>query len=93
MSRRAGEIRSFGLTAKIGRDASLTGELRGGAGGRQVVDLESADAGAFFRFTDVYARMTGGQVAVVMDPPSVGQSGAAGRAQRSQFCRPRRDAT
>ena len=70
MSRRAGEIRSLGLTAKIGRDASLTGDLRGGAGGRQVVDLESADAGAFFRFTDVYARMTGGQVSVIMDPPS-----------------------
>ena len=29
MSRRAGEIRSFGLNAKIGRDATLTGDLRG----------------------------------------------------------------
>ena len=27
MSRRAGEIRSFGLNAKIGRDATLTGDL------------------------------------------------------------------
>ena len=70
MSRRAGEIRSFGLTAKIGRDTSLNGDLRGGAGDRQVVDLESADAGAFFRFTDIYARMTGGQMSVIMDPPS-----------------------
>ena len=41
MSRRAGEIRSFGLTAKIGRDATLTGDLRGRAGARQVVYLES----------------------------------------------------
>ena len=70
MSRRAGEVRSFGLNAKIGRDSTLTGDLRGGAGGRQVIHLESGDAGAFFRFTDVYARMTGGQVSVVMDPPS-----------------------
>ena len=29
MSRRAGEIRSFGLNAKIGRDATLIGDLRG----------------------------------------------------------------
>jgi len=69
MSRRAGEVRSFGLTAKIGRDATLTGDLRGRPGARQVVYLESSDAGAFFRFTDVYSRMTGGQVTIAMEPP------------------------
>ena len=70
MSRRAGEIRSFGLGAKIGRDARLTGDLRGRSNGRQVVYLESTDAGAFFRFTDIYSRMTGGQMSIAMDPPS-----------------------
>ena len=70
MSRRAGEIRSFGLNAKIGRDATLTGDLRGRSSGRQVVYLESGDAGAFFRFTDVYSRMTGGQMAIAMEAPS-----------------------
>ena len=72
MSRRAGEVRSFGLSAKIGREAPLTGELRGrpGVGGRQVIDLESSDAGAFFRFADIYSRMTGGQMSIFMDPPS-----------------------
>jgi len=70
MTRRAGEIRSFGLTAKIGRAATLAGDLRGRAGGRQVIDLESTDAGAFFRFTDVYSRMTGGQMALAMESPS-----------------------
>ncbi len=70
MSRRGGEIRSFALSAKIGRDATLTGDLRGRHGGRQVVYLESSDAGAFFRFTDVYARMTGGQMSIAMDAPS-----------------------
>jgi Protein of unknown function len=72
MSRRAGEVRSFGLAAKIGRDATLVGELRGraGVGGRQAVYLESSDAGAFFRFADIYSRMTGGQMAIAMDPPS-----------------------
>ncbi len=70
MSRRAGEIRSFGLNAKIGRDATLTGDLRGRSNGRQVIYLESSDAGAFFRFTDVYSRMTGGQLAMTMEAPS-----------------------
>jgi hypothetical protein len=70
MSRRAGEVRSLGLKAKIGRDATLTGDLRSRAEGRQVVTLETTDAGALFRFTDVYSRMTGGQMTIVMDPPS-----------------------
>jgi hypothetical protein len=70
MSRRAGEVRSFSLNAKIGRDATLTGDLRGRSSGRQVIYLESADAGSFFRFTDVYSRMTGGQLAMTMEAPS-----------------------
>ncbi len=70
MSRRAGEIRSFGLSAKIGRNASLTGELQGHGDGRQVVALRSSDAGALFRATDVYSRITGGQLLMTMDAPS-----------------------
>lgn len=72
MSRRAGEVRSFGLNAKIGRDATLTGDLRSRAAGHQAIYLESGDAGAFFRFNDIYSRMTGGQMTVVMDPPAAG---------------------
>jgi hypothetical protein len=75
MTRRAGEIRSFGLSAKIGRDATLTGELRGGrSSGRQVVALSTSDGGALFRFTDVYSRMTGGQMVIAMDAPSATNS-------------------
>jgi Protein of unknown function len=70
MSRRAGEIRSFGLSAKIGRDAPLTGELRSRAGGRQVIALSTGDGGALFRLTDVYARMNGGEMVIAMDAPS-----------------------
>ena len=71
MSRRAGEIRSLGLSAKIGRDAGLTGDLRGGrAGGRQAVVLTTGDGGALFRFADVYSRMSGGQLVLAMDAPS-----------------------
>jgi hypothetical protein len=70
MSRRAGEVRGLGLAATIGRNGTLTGNLSSREGGRQVVDLESSDAGALFRFTDVYSRMTGGQLTTIMDPPS-----------------------
>ena len=70
MSRRNGEVRSLGLTAKIGRNGSLTGDLRGRSGARQVVDLETSDAGAFFRYNDVYSRMNGGQMQTVIDAPS-----------------------
>ncbi len=77
MSRRNGEVRSLGLNAKIGRGGTLTGDLRGrqgaiwgASGARQVVDLETSDAGALFRFTDVYSRMNGGQMQTVMDAPS-----------------------
>jgi hypothetical protein len=70
MSRRSGEIRSFGLSAKIGHDATLTGELRGRPNGRQVIVLSTTDGGALFRFTDVYSRMTGGQMTIGMDAPS-----------------------
>jgi hypothetical protein len=77
MSRRAGDIRSFGVNAKIGRDATLTGDLRRGSG-RQLIYLESGDAGAFFRFADVYTRMTGGQVAIAMDTPSADNAAQQG---------------
>ncbi len=70
MSRRAGEIHSFGLSAKIGLNSTLTGELRGAPNGRQVIALATGDGGALFRFTDVYQRMTGGQMLIAMDAPS-----------------------
>jgi hypothetical protein len=70
MSRRAGEIRTLGLGAKIGRDGKLEGDLRGEPDGRQVVVLHTSDAGALFRATDVYKRMVGGQMTITMEPPS-----------------------
>ena len=70
MSRRAGVIRSLGLNAKIGHDGTLTGELHSQPDGREVVLLRSTDAGALFRAADVYKRMVGGQMAMVMDAPA-----------------------
>jgi hypothetical protein len=73
MSRRNGSIRSFTMSGKIGRDTPVTGELRARPGGRDVVLIETNDAGAFFRFTDTYGKMFGGQLALAMDPPSTDQ--------------------
>jgi hypothetical protein len=69
LSRRNGAIRSFTLTGKLGRDTPLNGDLRGRTQGREIIYLETNDAGAFFRFTDTYAKMYGGQLSLAMDPP------------------------
>jgi hypothetical protein len=70
LSRRNGTIRSFSMSGKLGRDAKISGDLRGrGTGGRMVMYLEAADAGALFRFTDVYPRIVGGTASIAMDPP------------------------
>jgi len=68
--RRGGAIRNLGLTARFAGEGALQGELRGRPGERQIVYLESTDAGALFRFTDTYSRMVGGQMWIAMDPPT-----------------------
>jgi AsmA-like C-terminal region len=71
MSRRAGKVRTFSLNAKIGRDTPLVGEIRTRANnGKPVLYFETNDAGALFRFTDLYQRMVGGKMWVGMDPPT-----------------------
>jgi hypothetical protein len=70
VSRRAGQIRSFSLAARIGRDAPLMGELRARSAGRTVIYIESGDAGALLRFTDLYSRAFGGRLVAEMDPPT-----------------------
>jgi hypothetical protein len=71
LSRRAGRIKGFNMRAKIGRDAPLSGELRlRSRDNHQVVYMETEDAGALFRFTDIYSRMFGGQMWLAMDPPT-----------------------
>jgi hypothetical protein len=78
LSRRNGTIRSFSLTGKLGRDTPLTGDLRGRAQGREVIYLDTNDAGAFFRFTDMYSKVFGGQLTLAMDPPTVEPSAKEG---------------
>ena len=76
MSRRGGRVRTFSLNAKIGRDTPLMGEMRTRINnGKPVLYFETSDAGALFRFTDLYQRMIGGKMSVGIDPPT--QDGAS----------------
>jgi len=79
MSRRGGRIRSFAMNAKIGSDTPLNGDLRlRSRDNHQVIYFETDDAGALFRFTDMYPRMFGGQMWVAMDPPTPERSPQVG---------------
>ena len=78
ISRRNGVLKSFTLTGKLGRDTPLTADLRGRAQGREVIYLETADAGAFFRFSDTYSKVVGGQLTLAMDPPTAEPSAKEG---------------
>jgi hypothetical protein len=75
LSRRGGSIRSFSMLSKIGRDTPLNGDLRLRASdSHQVIFFETDDAGALFRFTDMYPRMFSGKMWVAMDPPTQDQA-------------------
>jgi hypothetical protein len=71
--RRAGVIKNLSLNGKIGVDAPILSDLRGRSG-KQVVYIETKDAGALFRFTDTYPKMMGGEMWVAMDPPTLDQA-------------------
>jgi hypothetical protein len=70
LTRRAGVIRNLAVNARFAGDGAVQGELRGKPGERQIVYIESSDAGALFRFTDTYSKMVGGQMWIAIDPPT-----------------------
>ncbi len=70
LTKRGGVVRNLAAMARFAGDGMLQGELRGRPGSQQTIYLESSDAGALFRFSDVYSRMYGGQMWIAMDPPS-----------------------
>jgi uncharacterized protein DUF3971 len=80
LSRRNGAIKAFSLNGKIGRDTTVSGELRnrGQSQGRDVIVLQTNDAGAFFRFNDIYSKMIGGQLSLAMEPPTADSSAKEG---------------
>ena len=90
LSRRNGHVRTFGMIAKLGSNASLMGDLRAYPGGRRVIYLELNDAGALLRFTDIYSRVVGGQMWAAMDPPTADQRPQEGVHQRARLLDPRR---
>ena len=79
-SRRNGIVRTFTLNGKVGRDTPVAADLRGrGQGqGRDIIALQTNDAGAFFRFTDMYSKVTGGQLELFLEPPTVEPSAKEG---------------
>jgi hypothetical protein len=70
LARRGGVIRTFSLNGKIGTNTTVFGDIRGRQAGRVVMFLETADAGALFRFTDTYSKMYGGHMWIAMEPPT-----------------------
>jgi hypothetical protein len=78
MSRRNGAIKSLTFSSKLGRDTPVTADLRGRAQGREVIYLETNDAGAFLRFADMYSKVIGGQLQLAVDPPAAEPSAKEG---------------
>jgi hypothetical protein len=80
MSRRGGYIKTFNLNGKLGRDTPVNAELRprGPGQGRDLVILQTNDAGAFLRFTDTYSKVVGGQLMLALEPPTPDQSAKDG---------------
>ncbi|MES1149624.1 MAG: hypothetical protein ABUL53_10610, partial [Bradyrhizobium guangdongense] len=72
MSRRSGAIKAFTLSGKVGSNTPVTAELRGcrAQNRREVIYLQTDDAGALLRFTDTYTKAYGGQMEVAMEPPT-----------------------
>ncbi|HEV2957822.1 MAG TPA: AsmA-like C-terminal region-containing protein [Xanthobacteraceae bacterium] len=85
LSRRGGQIRTFSLNARVGRDSTLLGDLRAYNSGRQVVFFQTNDAGALFRLTDTYPRIVGGQMWIAMDAPTPEQAPQEGHLSVSNF--------
>ncbi|MBR0800899.1 hypothetical protein JQ615_36610 [Bradyrhizobium jicamae] len=78
MSRRNGFLRTFSLSGKVGRDTPVTADMRGRQQGREMIYLQTADAGAFLRFIDTYSKVVGGQLTLAMDPPTPDQGAKEG---------------
>jgi hypothetical protein len=87
MSRRNGIIKAFSLNGKVGRDTLVTGEMRGRSQGqgRDVIVVQSKDAGAVLRFTDTYSKVVGGELMLAMEPPTSDQGAKEGLLNIREF--------
>ncbi|WP_234052935.1 MULTISPECIES: DUF3971 domain-containing protein [unclassified Xanthobacter] len=76
VARRGVEITELDLSAKVGREGSLSGkirdwknEIRDWRGKGPALQVATTDAGALLRFLDIYPKMQGGDAWLVVDPP------------------------
>lgn len=76
MSKRSGAIKAFSLSGRIGQNTPVAADLRGGRaqGSREVIYLQTNDAGSLLKFTDTYTKAVGGQMVVAMEPPAADAS-------------------
>ena len=74
-------------SAAMPRSRAICAPIRAAA---RSIYLESNDAGALLRFTDIYSRVVGGQMWMAMDPPTTDQPAAGRRDQRARLLDPRR---
>jgi hypothetical protein len=75
ISARAGRMRSFSLSAKLGDHGSLRGELRMDAKGEPCIQIEADDASALLRLANLYSRMRGGVISAAIRLAGVGKPG------------------
>ena len=73
LSRRGQGLTEFRFAGQIGR-ADVTGSLD--HQGRPLITLQTSDAGAFLRFTDLYAHMSSGSMVLRLTPSVGSQAGA-----------------
>ena len=78
MSRRNGSDQELYAQRQARARYAADGRFARPTQGREVIYLETNDAGAFFRFTDTYSKVVGGQLALAMDPPTVEPSAKEG---------------
>jgi hypothetical protein len=85
LSGRGGELLEFVVAAKIGSGADLMGELQSGRDGRRIIYLDADDAGALFRFLNVYDRMHKGRMRLELDAPTADHAAQNGRVDVQHF--------
>ena len=84
VGRRGTELRSFAMTARAGREGTVSGDIRP-VNGRNALMMTTSDAGAVFRFLDIYSKIDGGELWVVTDPPRGGDAPQEGSINLRDF--------
>lgn len=85
VSRRGIAITALDLAARVGRDGVVGGRIRDYQGRQKAMNINATDAGALMRFLDIYPKMQGGTLSVVMDPPRSDTSVQEGVIHLSDF--------